>query len=206
MLAPKQTGIFLPYLQSTSHPHRLGVKMKVLAQNRIDWFTEVQLSALAAFQAEQTDGRLSKNLGEEEGEKKKKEQSFSGNGLTSVVRDDAHIGPLQLNFLQCFWVSSCSLSKCNNKGKPHSTQSWSKLHLSVALPSVTQARHRESPSDTKASVWKNSFWCDLYHQGLDCFSKIHFFYLLMEHTSQIVSQIKICCPQTSISCSSLQTF
>lgn len=46
--------------------------MKVLAQNRIDWFTEVQLSALAAFQAEQTDGRLSKNLGEEEGEKKKK--------------------------------------------------------------------------------------------------------------------------------------
>lgn len=45
--------------------------MKVLTQNRIDWFTEVQLSALAAFQAEQADGRLSKNLGEEEGEKKK---------------------------------------------------------------------------------------------------------------------------------------
>lgn len=53
----------LPYLQSASHPHRLSVKMKVLIQNRIDWFTEVQLSALAAFQSEQTDGGLSKNLG-----------------------------------------------------------------------------------------------------------------------------------------------
>lgn len=42
--------------------------MKVLVQNRIDWFTEVQLPALAAFQGEQTDGRLSKNL--EEGGKK----------------------------------------------------------------------------------------------------------------------------------------
>lgn len=114
--------------------------MKVLIQNRIDCFTEVQLSALAAFQAEQTDGRLSKNLGEEEGEKKK-EQSFSGNGLTSAVRHDAHIGPLQLNFLHCFWVTLPSLSK-SNKGKPHSTQSWNKLHLPVALPSVTQARHR----------------------------------------------------------------
>lgn len=45
--------------------------MKVLVQNRIDWFTEVQLPALAAFQGEQTDGRLSKNLGKEEGGKKK---------------------------------------------------------------------------------------------------------------------------------------
>lgn len=130
----KLTGIFLPYLQSTSHPHRLGVKMEVLVQNRIDWFTEVQLSALAAFQAEQTDGRLSKNLEEEEGEKKA--QSFSRNSLTSVVRHDAHTGPLLLNFLQCFWVSSSSLSKCNNKGKPQSTESWNELHLSLALSSV----------------------------------------------------------------------
>lgn len=36
--------------------------MKVLIQNRVDGFTEVQLSALAAFQSKQTDGGLSKNL------------------------------------------------------------------------------------------------------------------------------------------------
>lgn len=75
--------------------------MKVLIQNRIDGFTEVQLSALAAFQSEQTDGGLSKNLGGggrggEEGKKKK--QSFTRNSLTSVVRHDAHICPLQFNF------------------------------------------------------------------------------------------------------------
>lgn len=91
----KLTRIFLPYLQSTSHPHRLSVKMKVLIQNRIDGFTEVQLSAFAAFQREQTDGGLSKNLG---GEEEKKKQSFIRNSLTSVVRYDAHICPLQFNF------------------------------------------------------------------------------------------------------------
>lgn len=45
--------------------------MKVLIQNRIDGFTEVQLSALAAFQSEQTDGGLSKNLGGKEKKKRK---------------------------------------------------------------------------------------------------------------------------------------
>lgn len=72
--------------------------MKVLIQNRIDGFTEVQLSALAAFQSEQTDGGLSKNLGGGQGRKEKKKQSFTRNSLTSVVRHDAHICPLQFNF------------------------------------------------------------------------------------------------------------
>lgn len=74
--------------------------MKVLIQNRIDGFTEVQLSALAAFQSEQTDGGLSKNLGGGAGRggRKKKKQSFTRNSLTSVVRHDAHICPLQFNF------------------------------------------------------------------------------------------------------------
>jgi len=96
----KLTRILLPYLQSTSHPYRLSVKMKVLIQNRIDGFTEVQLSALAAFQSEQTYGGLSKDLvgWEEGGKKKKKKQSFTRNSLTSAVRHDAHICPLQFNF------------------------------------------------------------------------------------------------------------
>lgn len=114
--------------------------MKVLVQNRIDWFTVVQLSALAAFQGEQTDGRLSKNL-EEEGEKKKA-QSFSRNSPTSVVRHEAHIGTIQVNFLQCFWVSLCSFSKCNNKGKtPKHTQLKQTAFISGFAP-LTQARHR----------------------------------------------------------------
>lgn len=53
--------------------------MKVLIQNRIDGFTEVQLSALAAFQSEQTDGGLSKNLGgggAGRGGRKKKKAKF----------------------------------------------------------------------------------------------------------------------------------
>lgn len=37
--------------------------MKVLIQNGIDGFGEVQLSALATFQSKQTDGGLSKHLG-----------------------------------------------------------------------------------------------------------------------------------------------
>lgn len=48
--------------------------MKVLIQNRIDGFTEVQLSALAAFQSEQTDGGLSKNLGGGGGEGRKEKK------------------------------------------------------------------------------------------------------------------------------------
>lgn len=60
--------------------------MKVLIQNRIDWFTEVQLSALAAFQSEQTDGGLSKNLGG----KKESKQSWTRNSLTSVVKCVLH--------------------------------------------------------------------------------------------------------------------
>lgn len=62
-IAPTILRIFLPYSQSTSHPYRLSVKMKILIQNGIDGFGEVQLSALAAFQSKQTDGGLSKHLG-----------------------------------------------------------------------------------------------------------------------------------------------
>lgn len=51
--------------------------MKVLIQNRIDGFTEVQLSALAAFQSEQTDGGLSKNLGGGGGGEGRKEKKKS---------------------------------------------------------------------------------------------------------------------------------
>lgn len=91
--------VLLLYLQSTSHPYRLSVKMKVLIQNRTDRFTEVQLSALAAFQSKQTDGGLSKNLG---GEGEKKKQSFSTNSPTSVVGHNAHIWPLQFNFHMLF--------------------------------------------------------------------------------------------------------
>lgn len=88
----KLTRIFLPYLQSTSNPYRLSVEMKVLVQNRIDRFTEVQLSALAAFQGKQTDGGLSKNLAGGE-----KRHSFTGYSLPSVLRHDAHTCTLQFN-------------------------------------------------------------------------------------------------------------
>lgn len=74
----KLTRVFMRYLQSASHPYRLSVKMKVLIQNRVDGFTEVQLSALAAFQSKQTDGGLSKNLegGGGAGRRKKKAKFY----------------------------------------------------------------------------------------------------------------------------------
>lgn len=66
--------------------------MKILIQNGIDGFGEVQLSALAAFQSKQTDGGLSKHLGG--GWKKAKFYSE----LTSVVKPGTHILPLRFHF------------------------------------------------------------------------------------------------------------
>lgn len=154
--------------------------MKVLIQNRIDGFTEVQLSALAAFQSEQADGGLSKNL---RGKEKRQSKVLLGIVQLQLLGTTHVFGHFSL-ISTCFCVRSCFLSKCNSKEKMYihqsSIQSWNILDLSVALPSeysapLTQARHMELLWDAEAPLFefeKISFWSDLYYQGLDCFSQM----------------------------------
>lgn len=87
--------------------------MKVLIQNRIDGFTEVQLSALAAFQSEQADGGLSKNL---RGKEKRKSKVLLGIVQLQLLGMMHIFGHFSL-ISTCFCVRSCFLSKCDSKEK-----------------------------------------------------------------------------------------
>lgn len=131
--------------------------MKVLVQNRIDWFTEVQLPALAAFQGEQTDGRLSKNLGKEEGGKKK-HQVLVGIVQIQLLEMMYTLANFSWISYNAFGLAHAPSANVNSKGKLQSTELKQTEFISGFVISVVphwQAGHTKSPSDAEASVWKN---------------------------------------------------
>lgn len=115
--------------------------MKVLVQNRIDWFTEVQLPALAAFQGEQTDGRLGKNLGEEEGEKKK-HQVLVGIVQIQLLEMMYTLANFSWISYNAFGLAHAPSANVNSKGKLQSTELKQTEFISGFVISVVPHWHR----------------------------------------------------------------